>query len=204
MTDMDTRHRRGSRGPALQENVTTAIAAAAFDELAGNGWTRLSMDAVARRAGVGKAAVYRRWPSKETMLLDLVKDLVIRHLPDVPDTGELRGDVRAFLELTVRQAADPRVLPIGIDLLAESQRNPALAAALREAVAVPRRRAAEEILRRAVDRGELQAGLDHSLATDLLISPLFFRLAITSDPVDGPFLDRMTSALVAAMATAGQ
>lgn len=72
------------------------------------------------------------------------------------------------------------------------------------AVAVPRRRAAEEILRRAVDRGELRAGHDRDLATDLLISPLFFRLAIITGPVDGPFLDRMTSALVAAMAAGGR
>jgi AcrR family transcriptional regulator len=201
---MDTAHRRGSRGPALRESVTAAIAAAAFDELAGSGWTRLTMDAVARRAGVGKAAVYRRWPSKEAMLLDLIKDLVNRHLPDVPDTGELRSDVRAFLDLTVRQGRDSRVLHIGIDLLAESLRNPALAAALREAVAIPRRRAAGAILRRAVDRGELPVSLDHGLATDLLFSPLLLRLAITSDPVDEPFLDRMTGSLVAAMAAARQ
>lgn len=204
---MDTAHRRGgrgSRGPALQEGVTAAIAAAAFDELADTGWPRLSMDTVARRAGVGKAAVYRRWPSKEAMLLDLITDLVNRNLPDVPDTGELRRDVRAFLDLMVRQAADPRVLRIGLDLLAESSRNPALAASMREAVTLPRRRAAEEILRRAVDRGELPADLDHGLAVDLLFSPLFHRVAITGDPVDDLLLDRITGSLVAAMAAAHQ
>ncbi|MFE2385749.1 TetR/AcrR family transcriptional regulator, partial [Streptomyces misionensis] len=134
--------RRGTRGPAQDETVSAAIEAAAFDELAAAGWRRLAMDAVARRAGVGKAALYRRWESKEAMLLDLVARLVRREVPEVPDTGTLAGDVRGFLDLTVAQTADPRVVRIAVDLLGESVRNPALAESLRLAVLAPRREAA--------------------------------------------------------------
>ncbi|OEV01580.1 hypothetical protein AN217_25120 [Streptomyces qinglanensis] len=194
--------RRGTRGPAQDEAVSAAIEAAAFDELAAAGWRRLSMDTVARRAGVGKAALYRRWRSKEAMLLDLVARLVRREVPGVPDTGTLAGDVRGFLDLTVAQTADPRVVRIAVDLLGESVRNPALAESLRLAVLAPRREAAAAILWRAVERGELPAGLDPELGTDLLISPLLLRLLPGTPPVDGVYLDTLTTVIVAGLASA--
>ncbi|MFJ9153454.1 TetR/AcrR family transcriptional regulator [Streptomyces sp. NPDC102270] len=197
---MDTSTRRGRRGPTLQTAVTTAITAAAFDELAEAGWPGLSMDAVARRAGVGKAALYRRWPSKETMLTELIGDVVARNLPDVPDSGELRRDMRAFLELTAQQISDPRVTRIGLDLLAESTRNPSLAEQLRGAVAGPRRETAATILRRGVDRGELPQEIDVTLATDLMISPLLLRMILTDAPVDDEILDRMAAMIIAGAA----
>ncbi|HEY3506231.1 MAG TPA: TetR/AcrR family transcriptional regulator [Actinocatenispora sp.] len=195
--------RRGTRGPAQDEAVSAAIAGAAFDELAAAGWHRLAMDAVAKRAGVGKAALYRRWTSKEAMLLDLVARLVRQALPEVPDTGTLAGDVRGFLDLTVTQTADPRVVRIGADLVAESVRNPALAESLRVAVLAPRRDAGATILRRAVDRGELPAGLDRDLGTDLLFSPLLPRLLNPgAPPVDAAYLDMLTAVIVTGLGAA--
>ena len=85
----------------LQESVTAAITSAMFDQLAEVGYARMSMDAVARRAGVGKAALYRRWPCKQAMLIDLVEASILRNLPEVPDTGSLAGDVRRFLDVIV-------------------------------------------------------------------------------------------------------
>ncbi|CAK7285965.1 TetR/AcrR family transcriptional regulator [Streptomyces misionensis] len=195
--------RRGTRGPAQDETVSAAIEAAAFDELAAAGWRRLAMDAVARRAGVGKAALYRRWESKEAMLVDLVARLVRREVPEVPDTGTLAGDVRGFLDLTVAQTADPRVVRIAVDLLGESVRNPALAESLRLAVLAPRREAAATMLRRAMGRGELPAGLDPELGTDLLISPLLLRLLLPgAPPVDDVYLDTLTTVIVAGLTAA--
>ncbi|WP_203664620.1 TetR/AcrR family transcriptional regulator [Actinocatenispora rupis] len=195
--------RRGTRGPTLDGGVSAAIETAAFDELAAAGWRRLAMDAVARRAGVGKAALYRRWTSKEAMLLDLVARLVRRALPDVPDTGTLPGDVRGFLDLTVAQTSDPRVVRIAADLLGESVRNPALAESLRVAVLAPRREAGEAILRRAVDRGELPAALDRDLGTDLLFAPLLPRLLNPgAPPVDATYLDTLTAVIVTGLTAA--
>ncbi|MGV9288180.1 TetR/AcrR family transcriptional regulator [Streptomyces sp. NPDC003719] len=195
--------RRGTRGPAQNEDVSAAIEKAAFDELAAAGWSRLAMDAVAKRAGVGKAALYRRWASKEAMLLDLVTRLVRREVPEAPDTGTLPGDVRGFLDVAATQTADPRVVRIAADLLGESARNPALAESLRIAVLAPRREAAAAILRRAVDRGELPTGLDRELGTDLLISPLLLRLLVPgAPPVDAGYLDTLTAAVVAGLAAA--
>ncbi|MEV7130528.1 TetR/AcrR family transcriptional regulator [Streptomyces sp. NPDC093260] len=183
--------------------MSAAIEQAAFDELAAAGWSRLTMDAVAKRAGVGKAALYRRWTSKEAMLLDLVERLVRQTVPEVSDTGSLAGDVRGFLDVAHTQTTDPRVVRIAADLLGESARNLALAESLRIAVLAPRRQAAAAILRRAVDRAELPAALDRELGTDLLISPLLLRLLIPgAPPVQEAYLDTLTAALVAGLAAA--
>ncbi|MFF9453592.1 TetR/AcrR family transcriptional regulator [Streptomyces flaveolus] len=197
--------RRGTRGPAQNQDVSAAIEKAAFDELAEAGWSRLTMDAVAKRAGVGKAALYRRWTSKEAMLLDLVTRLVRREVPEAPDTGTLSGDVRGFLDLTTDQTTDPRVVRTAADLLGESARNPALAESLRIAVLAPRRESAAAILRRAVDRGELPTGIDRELGTDLLISPLLLRLLIPgAPPADEAYLDTLTVVIVAGLTAATQ
>ena len=187
----------------LQENVTSAIAAATFAELAESGYARMSMDAVARRAGVGKAALYRRWHSKEAMLIDLVARAVRDHALIQPDTGTLRGDVEAYIGATARQLSDPLVARIAPDFLGESARNPALAAVLREVIATPRRETADALLSRAIRRGELPADLDHELALDLLVAPLGFRLLISPAPVDDDYLPRLAHATVAALKATG-
>ncbi|MGO8721394.1 MAG: TetR/AcrR family transcriptional regulator [Acidimicrobiales bacterium] len=192
--------RRPPTGAAvLQENVTNAIAAAAFAELAKSGYARMSMEAVARRAGVGKAALYRRWDSKDAMVIDLVARAVRDHALIQPDTGTLRGDVEAYIRATATQLSDPLVSRIAPDFLGESSRNPAVAAALREVIATPRREIAGALLSRAIRRGELPADLDHELALDLLVAPLGFRFLISRAPVDDDYLRRLAHATVAAL-----
>jgi AcrR family transcriptional regulator len=188
--------RRPAGAAVLQESVTAAITSAMFDQLAEVGYARMSMDAVARRAGVGKAAVYRRWPSKQAMLVDLVEAATLRNLPEVPDTGSLAGDVRGFLDVIVEQAADPRTRRIALDVLVETTRTPELAAALQDVVAKPRRTAAATVLARSIGRGELPAGLDRELGLDLLISPLIMRLFVAADQVDDAYLARLTKVVV--------
>jgi AcrR family transcriptional regulator len=195
----ETAKRRPAGAAVLQENVTGAITAAAFEELAETGYARMSMDAVARRAGVGKAALYRRWDSKDAMLIDLVARAVRESALIQADTGSLRGDVEAYLTATSRQLSGRLVSRIAPDFLAESPRNPALAAALREVIATPRRESADAMLSRAIDRGELPADLDHDLALDLLVAPLGFRLLVSQGVIDDGYLRRLSDATVAAL-----
>lgn len=184
---------------ALREDVTAAITAAAFEELAETGYARMSMDAVARRAGVGKAALYRRWDSKDAMLIGIVARAVREGALIQVDTGTLRGDVEAYLRATADQLGNRLVSRIAPDLLAESPRNPALASAMRAVIAGPRRESAGALLSRAVDRGELPADLDHDLALDLLVAPLGFRLLALRGAVDDDYLRRLADATVAAL-----
>lgn len=190
--------RRTSGGPVLQDEVTAAIEEAYFAELAEAGYGRLSIDAVAKRAGVGKAAVYRRWRSKLDMTVALVSKKAVAAI-DVPDTGTLRGDVLQYLRDARDTLSHPMVRRIGPDLLAEAIRNPELAAILGDNVREPRRAKAAELFTRAIERGQLAPGTDTDLAMDLLAGPLYWRLAVVQLSADDDYCERLTERIVAAL-----
>ncbi|MFJ6665475.1 TetR-like C-terminal domain-containing protein [Streptomyces sp. NPDC091383] len=190
--------RRPPGGPVLQDSVTEAIAAAFFEELASTGYARLSLEAVAKRAGAGKAAIYRRWPSKLEMTVALVSEAAVA-TPETTDTGTLRGDVLAYLTELATALRHPLPSKIIPDLLAESARNTELEQALFTAVRDTRRRRATHLLERAVERGDLSPGTDRDLALDLLAGPLYWRLVVVHTPTGPDYLDRLTDKLVAAV-----
>jgi AcrR family transcriptional regulator len=196
--------RPATGGAALRQRVTDAITEAAFAELVENGYARMSMEAVARRAGVGKAALYRRWSSKEEMLAELIRQAVEDTLPPPPSTGALRTDLREVLGAIRAQLGNPVVSSIGPGLLAEARHTSALADVLYTSVAAPRRAAARTMLQAAIDRGELPAQLDLELAADLLIAPLAFRMLIMNGASDDNYLDTLTTALEAALKAAAR
>lgn len=183
---------------ALQADVSTAIARAAFREWARTGYATLSMEAVARRAGVGKAALYRRWPSKLAMAADLLSRIGSRAV-EVPDTGTLAGDVRAFHWAAARLMRRPPVARVLSDLHAEMVRDAPLAAAVRAGIQTERRERARAMLRRAVRRGELPVRLDEELALDLLAAPIYWRLVVTRGALAPGDLDRLAVATCAAL-----
>lgn len=126
--------RRAPAGAAvLQRDVTLAIQAAVFAELAEHGYGRMSIEAVARRAGVGKTAIYRRWNSKLQMVIDVVSTAAVKVMP-VPDTGSLRGDIRELLDAGAQAMRHPLASQIVPDLLAEAARNPDIADTLEKAL----------------------------------------------------------------------
>jgi AcrR family transcriptional regulator len=185
-------------GPVLQDSVTEAIMAAFFEELAANGYGRLSVEAVAKRAGAGKAAIYRRWPSKQAMVVALVSDVAVAAI-DIPDTGTLRGDVRQFLvnaSSALRHPLASRIVP---DLLAEATRNTELAEALLDAIRNPRRAKAARMLHRAVERGELAEDTDTEIGLDLLAGPLYWRLVVLRTPATDEYFDRLTDKIICAL-----
>lgn len=183
----------------LRPRVTEAIVSATFAELAACGYARLSMEAVARRAGVGKAALYRRWSSKQEMLADLVRQAVADTLPPAPSTGAFRSDLRELLGELRDQVAAPVVADVVPTLLAELRHTPALAEVVQADVAGPRREVGVEMLRAAVERGDLPPSVDVDLAVDLLIAPLLFRVPVTGAACDDAYLDTLTAAVEAAV-----
>ncbi|MEU9978894.1 TetR-like C-terminal domain-containing protein [Streptomyces sp. NPDC051014] len=191
--------RRPPGGPVLQDSVTEALATAFFEELASTGYARLSLDAVAKRAGAGKAAIYRRWPSKLEMSVALITAVAVDSA--VPaDTGTLRGDILVFLTEIADALRKPLFSRIVPDLLAESTRNRELRQALFTAVRDPRRGKAARMLDKAIERGELPADTDRELALDLLAGPLYWRLAVVQTSTAQDYLNRLTDKLIAALA----
>lgn len=183
----------------LQADVTAAITRAAFREWAHTGYAGLAMETVARRAGVGKAALYRRWPSKAAMVAHLLERAGAPPA-EVPDLGSFRAEVRAFLDVSARLLRRPLVRRIVADLHAEMARSSELAALVRGRLQVARRALARRILDRAVARGEVHPSVDVELVLDLLAAPLYWRLVVTGGACSATDLDRLTSLICGAFA----
>ncbi|MEU0740003.1 TetR/AcrR family transcriptional regulator [Streptomyces sp. NPDC006134] len=170
--------RRAPAGAAvLREDVTEAIRAAVFEELAAVGYARMSIEGIARRAGVGKTAVYRRWRSKLHLVLDIVSALAVQGLP-APDTGSLEMDLRLLYEVTSRALRHPVASQIIPDLQAEAARNPEIAEAVQKALREGQEGVASQILVAAEQRGEIRSGFDEELALDLISGPLYWRSVV--------------------------
>ncbi|MEV6332554.1 TetR/AcrR family transcriptional regulator [Streptomyces sp. NPDC051909] len=191
--------RRAPAGAAvLREDVTEAIRAAVFEELAAVGFARMSIEGIARRAGVGKTAVYRRWKSKLSLVLDLVGAVAVQGMP-APATGSLHGDVRALLELAAHALRHPVASQVIPDLLVEAARHPEIADSLKAALLDPQQGVVAQVVRAAVERGELPADADPDRALDLVMGPLYWRLVVVRTEPPKGYLDDLARSAVAAL-----
>lgn len=183
---------------ALKADVTDGIIEAVLDELADVGYGKLSMDGVARRARAGKAALYRRWPAKQDMVLDAVTRI---SLPAVVggSSGDLVTDVVNLVQSVDDWLSNPRMARILPDLLAEAKRNTSLADALTEQVGVTRREYGHAMMREAVNRGELSANLDVEYALDLVAAPVFWRICGRRQDTTPEYLDRVVDTVLHAL-----
>lgn len=185
----------------LRVDITKAIRDAVMAELAEVGYGRLSIEAVARRAGVGKTAIYRRWSNKLEMVLEIVSDVAGRSVP-LPDTGSFTGDLQLLLMIVSRALQHRIASQIIPDLMAEASRNPQIAETLQKALRTHQQAVGEQLIGQAVARGELPAGTDPDLAVDLLLGPLYWRLAVARTPLPGDYLDKMIVVVTAALKAA--
>ena len=195
----DGKTRRLPSGAAvMQPAVTDALTKALFEEWAEFGYVGISLERVAQRAGVGKAALYRRWPSKHAMVIDRLETVGIDLAPMV-DTGTLTGDITALLlqiRRVLRHRLVRRILP---DLHAEMQRNAGLAGEVRGRLQIERRRRAAIVLDRAIARGDLPATVDIKLFNDAAGGLLYWRLIITRERADRRYIDGLVQFIIAGL-----
>jgi AcrR family transcriptional regulator len=170
--------------PGRPREVRTdrAIVAATLELIATVGINDLRVDDVADRAGVGKAAIYRRYASKDELVTAAVTALVGEIA--VPDTGSTRDDLLALMREAVAVYANPVHAGVMPSLVAAMRHRPDLARAVRDDFLTKRREALRAVLDRGVRRGDLRADLDVELALDVLGGALFYRLLITGGPLD--------------------
>jgi AcrR family transcriptional regulator len=159
MTDHRTLPRR--RGDVLN----SAIFEATLDELAEVGYTKLTMERVAARAGASKASVYRRWPSRMELVLDAVHHLA-PDPTDTPDTGSLRGDALAFMRAAAKLLAGPGGEALR-GLLGDALADPSRTLELRRHSRGTGHRVMQEIVQRAVARGEINSAAITPLRLDV-------------------------------------
>jgi len=176
------------RGRPRCEQTRANILAATFALLDEGGPGAATMDAIAQRAGVSKATVYRWWPSRGWVILESLVELMERESAFV-DTGSLATDLRAQVRALARILRTSSGSSIAA-IIAEMQTDPEIGQAFREAFLARRRRSAKAMLARAEARGELRPGLDPELVLDLLYAPLYLRLLLKHQPIDEAFVEQ--------------
>jgi AcrR family transcriptional regulator len=184
------RRRPGGRSA----RVRAAAIAATLAELAESGYSALSLESVARRAGVHKTTLYRRWGSREDLVLEAMLERADAHI-SVPDTGSLRKDLLELARTAAANAATPEVAAMARAVAAESPHDSRLAAANRrfwdERLALD-----GVIVERAIERGEIASGTEPRQVIESVLGPIHLRLLLTGEPIDRAFLEGIVDVVV--------
>jgi AcrR family transcriptional regulator len=167
-----------------------------LDLLVERGYDGLAIEAVAEHAGVAKTTIYRHWPTKELLVSQAVACL--KDPPEVPDSGDLRDDLRTLmrgLAAGLRRGRWSKVLPIVVDA---AERHPELRRLHREFVR-ERQNPSRTVLSRAIERGELPRDADVELGVAMLAGPLFYRRLINQASLGPAFVDQVVDGTLAAL-----
>ncbi|MFG7940506.1 TetR/AcrR family transcriptional regulator [Streptomyces cacaoi] len=175
-----------------------AILDAALEVLTEEGYDRMTMDTVARRAKAGKATMYRRWPSKEHLVLDAVTRMGQREvdLDHLPDTGTVRGDMMALI--SPETVADgERRLQVMAGLATLLTADPTgLAQAVHTASIEPWISVNRTLIQRGVDRGEVRGHVDIDTLARTIPSMAAYRVAMERKPIDADFLVTLINGII--------
>jgi len=170
------------------------IRAAILRLLAEVGYGALTMDAVASEAGVGKATIYRRWRTKQDLVVDTISDLN-RAEAAAPDTGSVEGDLRAMMQQMVSMISGPTGAAT-LSLLSTIPHQPALANAFRNGPLAVWRDAFAQLWAHAEQRGEVQPGLAGSIVAESTSALMVQRWLLTGEPVDQAYADEVLATVV--------
>ncbi len=188
-------------GRPRSDRAHRAILDAARAELVEHGFSRLRLEHVAARAGVGKATIYRRWPSKEALAQELLSELAAPHIA-VADVGDTRAELRACVDTARHALAETPFGPVIRALLSQIAINPALGDPFRETIVRARRDEVARVVGRGIARGDLRPDVDVDVATELLVGPVYFRLMFGGD-LSVDFAWRVADSVYRGFAAAG-
>jgi AcrR family transcriptional regulator len=173
--DGASRNSVAGRGRPRSARAHQAILDAALAQLVSRGFADLRLEHVAAEAGVGKATIYRRWPSKEALALDLLMQLAAPHIA-IDDAGDTRAELLAAVTNAMRALTDTPFGPLIRALLSQIALNPRLGDPFRATVVQGRRDEVARVIARGIARGDLRADVEVDVATELLVGPVYFRL----------------------------
>ncbi|MHA6531239.1 TetR/AcrR family transcriptional regulator [Paenibacillus sp. BAC0078] len=177
------------RGRPRNNEAEASILAASYDLLLEAGFGAVTVEKIAERAKVSKATIYKWWPNKAAVVMDGYLSAASARLP-VPDTGSVQEDIRIHAT-NLTHFLCSREGKVITELIGEGQFDAGLAEAYRTRFFAPRRQEARQLLERGVARGELKEDLDIACSIDLMYGPIFYRLLITGDTLDGEFVDKL-------------
>lgn len=162
------------------------------------GYDAVGMEAIAARAGVGKATVYRWWGSKELLVVEAI-GRIVRAIPE-PDTGSVEGDLLALARATTAMYGDPATTALLSGLVAAMARSDAIGTAVRAGFVAEWRAVMRRVVRRGVRRGELPRGVGVDVVLDLLSGPPFYRTLMLGAPVDHRYLQAVVGVVLRGLA----
>jgi AcrR family transcriptional regulator len=193
---VEAARRPGRRRDEAKDDV---ILQAARELLAERGFDGMTMDAVADRAGAGKATVYRRWPSKVQLTIDAIVCAggVPMSADDIPDTGSLRSDLLA-VRFGRRRSDDSEVMSGVISAVKE---NPDVAAAFHEQFVRSRVSLMRGLLERAQARGELRADVDLEMVAAVAPAMIAYRKMVAGQRIDDEFVEQMIDSVILPLVT---
>ncbi|SFF95373.1 TetR/AcrR family transcriptional regulator [Streptomyces mirabilis] len=194
MSDTPATPRR--RGAARTEELLRVT----LDLAAEVGYAGLSIEAVGRRAGVGKHTIYRRWPSKAALLLDALSRVWTRDL-DYRDTGDVRRDLREQFLRSGFALSSPPIGPIYRAVIAEAQADSTLRATLHERFLATVEQSTLDRITRAQRTGELTAAANLEFAAEVLCGTLYYRSLLSTRPIDEAAIDGLLDMFMAAYGT---
>ena len=184
------------RNEGYDDLILDAVAAILLED----GYGGLTIDGVATRAGVGRPAIYRRWPTKAALVVAMLARRT--GLAPAPDTGSLRDDLLAVQQHQVALMNTDGFRRITPGLLADLVADPDSARAYLRDYIAPRRRSVWHALQRGIQRGELRADLDFALVSDLLTGPLFYRCIVRGEHLDQDAAEHTVDIVLSAYGTA--
>ncbi|MFG2112349.1 TetR/AcrR family transcriptional regulator [Streptomyces sp. NPDC048718] len=186
----------GRRGRPRSEAAEAAIFDAAIGMLEhGVPLADLSIEKIARTAGVGKATIYRRWPGKEALLIDLLRSVEPPE-PDLPGTSA-RDDLVMLLETLRQRGMVKRSSALLHNVYSQMRMYPKLWEAYHRTVIEPRRRLSLDAIRRGMAAGEIRPDLDVELVNDLFTGPLLLRTVIRPDaPLEPGLAERIVDTVL--------
>jgi AcrR family transcriptional regulator len=195
MTEPESQLRQRSVG-RLDRSRDTAILNAALAAITENGYDATYIYDIAARAGVGKAAIYRRWSSKAALITDTLvywrPDLLTN---DAPDTGSLAGDLDAVVDRLGRNENDLVTTDLVLRVALIAARDPGLASAIDDLMVFRGTRVFSTILAHAAARGEVSADRDWSLVTDVVLAMGLLQV-VRGQTVDAKFVRRVIDTVV--------
>lgn len=170
------------------ERSHRAILAATIALIAEHGYDRVSIEAIAKRAGVGKQTIYRWWPSKGAVALEALDDSLAT-VVDFRDTGDIVEDLRHHMQGVTQLIGSTQLGPVIQGLIAAAQSDPALSRAHHERVIEPANVAWLDRIARAQKSGEIRADADPQEIIDMLFGAMYFRLMLHTRPLKPEQID---------------
>jgi len=189
------------RGRPRDGAVDRRVLSAAWGLLHEGGYAALNVDEVAERAAVAKTTLYRRWPTKDHLAVAVAAQ-ILGEVP-IPDTGDLRRDLTDFAAALaaslnrLRMAGHYGGASAGLaaEIVAATARHPDIGEAVRAGFA-QRHVMARARLQRATEREGLRQDLDHAVAIEQIVGPIYYRILISGAPVDRDYAERLVDAVL--------